>query len=162
MDVLNPLAEKVLFPHSGTFSANPITMTAGLAAMEHFDREAVLKLNRLADVARRQISEAIRAAGIPACVTGGGSIFRIHFKAQPPTNYREAYVTPEANRLIKALMDHALDEGVMLIGTCSGTLSTPMTQVEIDRLTEVLLSGFRKIKAMPELAATEKLAGSKA
>jgi hypothetical protein len=37
-----------------------------------------------------------------------------------------------------------------------------MTQVEIDRLTEVLLSGFRKIKAMPELAATEKLAGSKA
>jgi glutamate-1-semialdehyde 2,1-aminomutase len=162
MDVLNPLAEKVLFPHSGTFSANPITMTAGLAAMEHFDREAVLKLNRLADAARRQISEAIRAAGIPACVTGGGSIFRIHFKAKPPTDYREAYVTPEANRLIKALIDHALDEGVMLIGTCSGTLSTPMTQVEIDRLTEVLLSGFRKIKAMPELAATEKLTGSKA
>jgi glutamate-1-semialdehyde 2,1-aminomutase len=28
MEVLNPLAEPVLFPHSGTFSANPVTMTA--------------------------------------------------------------------------------------------------------------------------------------
>jgi len=29
MEVMNPLAEKLLFPHSGTFSANPITTTAG-------------------------------------------------------------------------------------------------------------------------------------
>ncbi|HCT44894.1 MAG TPA: aspartate aminotransferase family protein, partial [Phycisphaerales bacterium] len=29
MEVLNPRAKKVLFPHSGTFSANPITLTAG-------------------------------------------------------------------------------------------------------------------------------------
>jgi glutamate-1-semialdehyde 2,1-aminomutase len=30
MDVLNPLRQPLLFPHSGTFSANPVTMTAGL------------------------------------------------------------------------------------------------------------------------------------
>ena len=47
MEVFNPLVEKVLFPHSGTFSANPVTMTAGLAAMEYFDREQVARLNRL-------------------------------------------------------------------------------------------------------------------
>jgi adenosylmethionine-8-amino-7-oxononanoate aminotransferase len=34
LDVMNPRREgKLLFPHSGTFSANPISMTAGLAAM---------------------------------------------------------------------------------------------------------------------------------
>jgi glutamate-1-semialdehyde 2,1-aminomutase len=160
MEVFNPLAEKVLFPHSGTFSANPITMTAGLAAMEYFDREQVAKLNRLGEVARRQIGEAIRSAGIPACVTGGGSIFRIHMKARPPKNYRESYVTAGETRLVRALIEHALEEGIILIGTCSGTLSTPMNQPEIDRLTEVLLSGFRKIKAMPaELAAVEQRTG---
>ncbi|MGA2544844.1 MAG: aspartate aminotransferase family protein [Verrucomicrobiota bacterium] len=160
MEVFNPLAEKVLFPHSGTFSANPITMTAGLAAMEYFDREQVAKINRLGEGARRQIGEAIRSAGIPACVTGGGSIFRIHMKAKPPRNYRESYVTAEETRLMRALIEHALEEGIILIGTCSGTLSTPMNQPEIDRLTGVLLSGFRKIKAMPaELAAVEQRTG---
>ena len=34
MEVMNPLASKIRFPHSGTFSANPISMTAGLAAMQ--------------------------------------------------------------------------------------------------------------------------------
>ena len=157
MDVFNPLAEKVLFPHSGTFSANPITMTAGLAAMECFGREEVANLNRLGEVARRQIGEAIRRAGLPACVTGSGSIFRIHMKAKPPRNYRESYVTAAESRLVRALLDHALDEGIILINTCSGTLSTPMGQTEIDRLTEVMQSGFRKIKAMlAELAAVER------
>jgi glutamate-1-semialdehyde 2,1-aminomutase len=161
MEVFNPLADKVLFPHSGTFSANPMTMTAGLVAMEHFDRQAVEKLNKLGDVARRQISEAIRQAGIPACVTGGGSIFRIHMKPTPPSNYREGYVTPQETKLLKALIDHAIENGVLLIGTCSGMLSTPMGQAEIDRLTEVLLGGFKKIKAMQgELAAVEKKAKS--
>jgi glutamate-1-semialdehyde 2,1-aminomutase len=160
MEVFNPLAEKVLFPHSGTFSANPITMSAGLAAMKYFDRGQVARINRLAEAARRQIGEAIRAAGIPACVTGGGSIFRIHMKAEPPGNYRESYGMAEEARLMRALIEHALEAGIILIGTCSGTLSTPMNQPEIDRLTGVLLSGFRKIKAMPaELAAVEQRTG---
>jgi glutamate-1-semialdehyde 2,1-aminomutase len=158
MAVFDPLAEKVLFPHSGTFSANPITMTAGLAAMELFDRPQVARINRLGEVARRQIGEAIRTAGIPACVTGGGSIFRIHLKARPPKNYRQSYPTPAETRLMRALIEHALAKGIILISTGSGTLSTPMNQPEIDRLTEVLLSGFRKIKTMPaELTAVEHL-----
>lgn len=163
MEVFNPLAEKVLFPHSGTFSANPITMAAGLAALEYYDRDQVAKINRLGDVTRRQIGDAIQTAGIPACVTGSGSIFRIHMKARPPKDYRESYVTPAETRLIRALLEHAYEEGIILIGTCSGTLSTPMRQGEIDRLTDVLLSGFRKIKAMPgAITAVEQLAGSTA
>jgi hypothetical protein len=41
-----------------------------------------------------------------------------------------------------------------LIGTGSGALSTPMDQAEIDRLTEVLLSGFRKLKDLSAKPAT--------
>ena len=159
MEVFNPLADKVLFPHSGTFSANPMTMTAGLVAMEHFDRAAVEKLNQLGEAARRQISEAIRAAGIPACVTGAGSIFSIHLKPPPPRNYREGYVTPQETKLLKALIDHALENGVLLIGTSSGMLTTPMGQAEIDRLADVLLGGFKQLKSLPaELSAAEKKA----
>jgi len=37
MRLLDPSADAVALPHSGTFSANPMTMTAGLVAMELFD-----------------------------------------------------------------------------------------------------------------------------
>ena len=150
MEVMNPLSDHYLFPLSGTFSANPITMTAGRAAMELFDREAVTRLNLLADRARSCIAEAIRIADVPACVTGGGSMFRIHMKPEVPQNYRAAFVSAEEAAMTKLLLDHCFDNGIIMINTCSGTLSTPMTQSEIDRLGEVLLGGFRKIRtALP-------------
>lgn len=146
MDVLNPLADKVLFPHSGTFSANPVTMTAGLAAMELFDREAVAHVNRLGDLARKQIADAIAETDIPACVTGQGSIFRVHLKPTAPVDYRTAYVSPAESALVRQLLDYMFDHGIMMINTCSGTISTPMTEAEIDILTVALAGGFRAIR----------------
>ena len=147
MEVLNPLAEKVLFPHSGTFSANPLVMSAGLATMQLYDREAVARLNALGDRARRQISEAIADSGLPASVTGAGSLLRIHMTPQAPTTYREAYVDPERARKTKALLDYAFEHGVMLINTGSAALSTVMTEREVDTLCEVLDEGLRAILA---------------
>lgn len=145
MDVLNPLAEKVLFPHSGTFSANPLVMTAGYAAMRLFDREAVTRLNALGERARRQVAEAIQTSGYPASVTGAGSLLRIHLRPEPPTTYREAWVDPERQRRMKALLDLAFEHGIMLINTGSVALSTAMSGAEIDRLAEGLLAVFRKL-----------------
>ena len=99
MEVMNPLAETLRFPHSGTFSANPMTMTAGLTAMRLYDRAAVDRLNALTLRAVEGIRGAIEAAGTAACVTGSGSMFRVHFRETPPKNYREAYSTDaEAQR----------------------------------------------------------------
>lgn len=156
MDVLNPLADSVRFPHSGTFSANPVTMTAGLATMELFDPSAVNRLNALGERARRQIAGAIKAAGIPACVTGAGSMFRIHLKPAAPRDYRESFAGAAESRLLRVLLDHLFANGIMLINSGAGTLSTPMNGPEIDRLTEVLLDGLRGLKVLPrELSAVE-------
>ena len=78
MSVLDPTRDRLPFPFSGTFSANPVTMTAGRVAMELFDREAVDRLNQLGDYSRLKISEAIESVGANACVTGAGSMFRVH------------------------------------------------------------------------------------
>jgi len=148
MDVMNPLADKVLFPHSGTFSANPVTMVAGRVAMELFDEAAVSKLNQLTEYARIQITEAIHLTGIPACVTGGGSMFRVHMKPEPPLNYRSAFQTTAETAMLKVLLDHLFDNGMIMINTCSAVLSTAMTEKEIDRLAEAMLGGFGKVREM--------------
>ncbi len=146
MDVMDPLAANVLFPHSGTFSANPVTMTAGHTAMRLFDREAVDRLNGLADRTRRQISEAIQLADIPACVTGAGSMLRVHFKPEPPRDYRSAFIAPDEAGLLKAFLDHIFANGIIMINTGTVMLSTAMTEQDIDTLSEAMLGGFRKVR----------------
>ncbi len=149
MDVLNPRAEKLLFPHSGTFSANPISTTAGLIAMQKFDQPAVARLNALAERATSGINAAARAVGIPACVTGSGSMFRVHMKPSPPRNFREAYLTPDENRRLQSLLEHLFQAGFMMINTCTATLSTPMTETEVDALVGAMRSGFERIRNEP-------------
>ena len=145
MDVMNPRNTPLLFPHSGTFSANPITLTAGLTAMELFDRDAVARLNGLARRAIEGIEAAIEKTGATACVTGGGSMFRVHMKAAAPRNYREAYTTSEEAARLKVLLDHLFDSGFLMINTCAATMSTAMTEAEIDSLVEAMESGLAKI-----------------
>jgi glutamate-1-semialdehyde 2,1-aminomutase len=148
MDVLNPRSPRYVFPHSGTFSANPISVGAGLSAMEKFDRPEVDRLNALSRRAVVGIERAIRETGAAASVTGTGSMFRIHVKATPPRNYREAYLSPDENKRLKMLLNHMFDEGFILVNSCSAALSTPMNESDIDGLVAALHSGFEKLAAM--------------
>ena len=149
MDVMNPSAEKYLLPHSGTFSANPISMVAGHIAMTHFDQAAVDHVNSLAARAMQGIDEAAKRTGARACVTGGGSILRVHMKPEPPRNFREAYLSPQEAGRLKAMLDHLFDAGFVMINTCSAMMSTPMTEAEIDGLVVACGEGFEKIAKMP-------------
>ena len=146
MRVFDPRQDEVLLPHSGTFSANPITMTAGRVAMELFDQAAVERLNALGDHARQAIREAIAELGVGACVTGGGSLLRIHLKPESPTNYRSAYMSADEASRVKFLVDHLSDNGIMVINTCTAALSTAMTEAEINTLVEVLRTGLIRLR----------------
>lgn len=148
MELMNPRAETYLFPHSGTFSANPVTMTSGRVAMEAFDEAAVARLNGLAQRAIKGIEGAIQETGARACVTGGGSMFRVHMKDRPPRNFREAFLNEEESHRLALLLEHLFDAGFVMINTCTATLSTPMTETEIDALVDGFRSGFEKIAPM--------------
>lgn len=150
MKVLDPREKKFMFPLSGTFSANPISMIAGRVAMELFDQDTVLNLNKLTQKAVEQIYEVIKIADIPASITGAGSMFRIHLRANPPTTYREAYQTKQIASIMNQLLDYLLiSENIILTNTCACMFSTAITQKEVDRLSDALLNGFKLIK--PEL-----------
>lgn len=149
MDTMNPHGKRYLFPHSGTFSANPISTLAGLTAMTKFDTASIERLNGLAQRGIEGIEAAIARTGARACVTGTGSMFRVHMKEQAPRNYREAHATPEENARLSTLLDHLFDHGCVMINTCTAALSTPMAETEIDHLVGAMESGLAKIALMP-------------
>ena len=148
MSVFDPTRRVIKQPHSGTFSANPITMTAGKVAMQLFDRKAVDDINKMTNIAKKQIREAIKEADVPVVLTGAGSMFRFHFRKKAPRMYRESYQSPDERRLIVDFLDYLfLHEDLIMINTFACMFATTITQVEVDRLTESLLSGFKKFKA---------------
>ncbi len=58
-------------PHAGTFSANPVTCAAGLAALDLLDQAAIDRINAHGD----RLREAVAAMGYN--VAGSGSLFRL-------------------------------------------------------------------------------------
>ena len=116
--------------------------------MEHFDEAAVDRLNTLADHTRQTINEAIKITGIPACVSGGGSILRVHLKEKIPGGYRSAYLDKRETQILTKLTDELYASHIMMINTCSFALSTVMTEKEIECLGRALVDAFNKIKGL--------------
>ncbi|MEM3898998.1 MAG: aminotransferase class III-fold pyridoxal phosphate-dependent enzyme, partial [Candidatus Bathyarchaeia archaeon] len=66
--------------HGGTFTANPITMTAGLTTLKILeDGHLINELNRLGDKIRQQTADIFKANNIDVQVTGTGSLFSVYF-----------------------------------------------------------------------------------
>ena len=74
-------------------------------------------------------------------------MFRVHLKPTPPMNYREACATPAETGRVARLLDHMLEQGMILFDSCSATLSTVMTDAEIDALLAAFESGFERLLA---------------
>ena len=142
MSILDPHSDNYRIAHSGTFSANPVTLTAGLAAMDLFTDSEVQRLNALGQLARDGISDVIERRAMPASVTGSGSLFRIHMKPEAPSNYREAYPTVDEAQRSRTFFDALLNAGIALIYSCTGAVSTPMGESEIELLIEAVDSAF--------------------
>ena len=146
MKILNPGDQNFRFALSGTFSANPISMIAGKVAMEMLDRDALDKLNIMAEIAKNQIHEAGKIADIPLSITGCASMFKVHFKDVPPRSYRDVYENDQTKKIIKMFLEHLYAKGVIIINSCSCILSTVITQKEVDILSDAMLSAFRFLK----------------
>ncbi|MDI6691074.1 MAG: aspartate aminotransferase family protein [Candidatus Bathyarchaeota archaeon] len=119
--------------HGGTFAANPITMTAGLATLKLLeDGKLINKLNRLGDKIREQLRKIFEANGINVQVTGTGSIFNVHFTKE---ELKDANAVFRADR--KKLAEYhskLITNGVFFLPTHNGTLSTAHIKADIEKL----------------------------
>jgi glutamate-1-semialdehyde 2,1-aminomutase len=147
MRIFEASAGKRMVPHGGTFNANPMSMTAGIAAMRAYDAKAVSALNLLGAKARELIQDAIATARIHAQVTGDGSLMAIRFTDRRLGNYRDLVTTPGERVLMEFLHRHLLNSGILAAPQLLFVLSTPMQSREIERLADACLAGFRAIVA---------------
>src|ERR1700730_11748452 len=68
MAVFDPRPAAPRVPHHGTFNANPVTMVAGLAAMQKLTPGVYQRLDRLGDTLRTRLSKALEVTQVPGQV----------------------------------------------------------------------------------------------
>ena len=136
MQVFSAEKGRPAVPQGGTFSANPVSMVAGLVSMQAMTPAAYEHLEALGELVRRKLIAAIEKFKAPFSVTGAASLFRIHAKSIPPREYREAYPTPKEESVLKHMWRFFQAAGINLPHGAAASLSTPMTNSDIEMIAE--------------------------
>ena len=144
MTVFDGSGGRPLLPQGGTFSANPISMVAGHAAMKALDEIAFARLERLGNALRNRLEDAIARANAPFSVTGAASLFRIHPKPRPPREFRQAHWNAAEAKVMKEMTRSFAGHGIVLPVGAAACLATTMGEVEVDAIAgafEAFLAG---------------------
>jgi glutamate-1-semialdehyde 2,1-aminomutase len=121
---------------AGTFSGNPVSITAGVKTIELLERDGVPeRLNARGEQMRNALREIVRDSGIDGYVSGVGSMFKLFFSpgGEPVKNYADA-LRCDKDRYM-ALFHLMLDSGVFLPPSQFETnfISTAHTDEDIER-----------------------------
>jgi glutamate-1-semialdehyde 2,1-aminomutase len=119
--------------HSGTFTANAMTMAAGYTSMALMTPEAFARLDQINQRLRDGLEKIRVDLGVAGTVQGAGSLSSLLMTDLPLNNYRELLFAMVSGLAVKieTYNQLLLDEGVYSMrGGFIG--STPMTEDDID------------------------------
>jgi glutamate-1-semialdehyde 2,1-aminomutase len=137
MDLLDNSQGPTGFSQSGTFSAHPVAMATGLATLKALRPEVYDYLNGLGNRLKFGLEQQFADQGVEAHIVVTGSIFSVHFKEGPLTNYRDLAHTDQA--LAHRVFLSLLNQGYFLSsGLTMCALSLPTTERHIDGLAEAM------------------------
>ena len=135
MEHVNPLKyprPKFSF-HGGTFTGNPVTMTAGLETLRILqDGKVINQLNRKGDKVRKQLKDVFARNGLDVQVTGVSSLWHTHFTKEKIVDSNNA-ARADKEKLKKYHM-HLIENGVFFLPGKTGALSTAHTEDDLDKL----------------------------
>lgn len=134
-------------PHGGTFNANPMTMAAGLKAMQLLTEDEHKRLDLLGDRLRNGLKEVFDECAIEAQVYGFSSLISFRLTRNAASNYREFVQDGHDSGLAKELFLSLMDRGILCNPSHTYNLSTAMSETEIDTLLDAMKDSLLSIRA---------------
>ena len=128
----------------GTYSGTPLVAAAAVAQLEILRTgEVQRELNRLGDRLRAGMNQALKTRGVPGCVYGASSIFRIFLGADAAELGLEDW-TMDASRLDRGMgpVGGALHLAMLINGVdysrgnAHGWMNAAMTDADIDQIVD--------------------------
>jgi len=133
-DTTGKKKSKRAYVGGGTFSANPMSMTAGFATLSELKTKSVYsKINSLGEIARKELTKAFDGKAI---VTGKGSLFMTHFPKYGITEIKNS--TDVARCDTKMLTQYhfkmIVDEGIFFLPGKLGAISNAHSKEDIVKM----------------------------
>jgi len=119
--------------HGGTFTGNPISITAGLTTLRLLeDGQVATKLNKAGEKIRKQINEIFEANDEYVQVTGVSSLWNTHFTKE---EVKDACAAAKADK--KKQINYHLNliaNGIFFLPGHTGALSTAHSEADTEKL----------------------------
>ena len=148
MDVFAAVhGNRAAVPSGGTFTANPITMTAGFACMSQLDQAS---FDRLADIGtqiRRGLTDLFATHSLDWQVTGAGSLFRIHPHQRRINSYRDAHLDSDETALMESLQHRLLEHEVYFSSYGMGCMNLATSDSDIEHFEEAINEALTAIRS---------------
>ena len=133
MSLLDPTRGKARVFQSGSFSAHPVTMAAGLAMLEVLTPDVYARLDRLTDRLVKGLEDVFARTGTVATVAASGSTFSIYFTRGPVRTYRAVAAADKGP--VSEVYLSLLNRGYYLSnGLAMNCLSAAMDESHVDGL----------------------------
>jgi glutamate-1-semialdehyde 2,1-aminomutase len=119
--------------HGGTFTGNPVTMTAGLATLKTLENGKLInRLNKRGDYVRKELRDIFENKKMDVQVTGVSSLWHTHFTKEKLLG--AVAVTPaDKEKLVRYHM-HLIENGVFFLPGKAGALSSAHTEADLQKL----------------------------
>lgn len=134
----------------GTFSANPLSMAAGLTTLEYLSRnESVYgKVNKLGEEARHGVDKVMNENGVMVKTTGMGSLFLTHFLTDKTSDAKSARDAANCNVDLQKAYHFALiaKYGIFFLPHKLGAISAEHDSNDIKQLVDASEQLAREIK----------------
>ncbi|MGY9071361.1 MAG: aspartate aminotransferase family protein [Acidimicrobiales bacterium] len=132
-------------PSGGTYTANPVTMTAGLACMHQLTGDAFDRLDQIGENVRSGLRSVFAASGLRWQVTGAGSLFRIHPHDRQVRSYREAHHTSDESATMEALQQRLLEGEVYFSSYGMGCMNLATSDADVAHLLQSVQSALGRL-----------------
>ncbi|MCL5780089.1 MAG: glutamate-1-semialdehyde 2,1-aminomutase [Firmicutes bacterium] len=129
---------------AGTLSGNPLAMTAGIATLKQLQQPGVYEeLNRKSTLLAQGLSQAARAAGVPASFNRVQSLQTCFFTRHPVNDFASAS-TSDTSRYA-AFFRSMLEQGIYLAPSQfeAAFVSTAHTDKDIERTVEAAYHAYK-------------------
>ncbi len=141
MRIFDPADMKVF--HTGTFNANPVTMTAGDVSVAELTGKRIAAMEKLCGELKDGLAGAAEKAGLPLSINHVGSCLNLYFSPSAP----ESSIAREDAEIVGRFHLAAMNRGLFLAPRGMIALSTVITRRHIGEALERAGAAMRDVAA---------------
>jgi glutamate-1-semialdehyde 2,1-aminomutase len=140
--------------HAGTFVASSIAVAAAVAGLKELTAETIDRINALGWSLREKLQGSLDDLKIKAQIKGYGSLQQIHFTPEPIHHAATAFLTQDRD-ILRLFHLSLMNKGIFIPNRGFFSVSTPMTEAEIDKAVEATAETLSELKPLMQEVAPQ-------